>query len=286
MGGLSVVRHLRLLLPHVEIVYVGATARGPHGSTPRRTVVSFALDAARFLLQFEPKLVVAACNTASALALDVLTAELPLPVFGVVTPPARAAVRHAAGRTVAVIGTEATIASEAYPRAIHAVAPELEVLTLACPLFVPLVEEGRTCDDPIVRLAVQTYLRPLRGGDVSVVVLGCTHYPLLREARAEYLAPDVNIVGTGRETSSAVRARSRFNRTLRAGRICAATPRRSYPSVVERSIPIPRPTRPVPPGGSDPGAIRVRELNRTPRAISQRIVPTVTLSTGPAGGRT
>lgn len=205
LGGLSVVRHLRELLPAEEIVYFGDTARVPYGTKSRQTVTQFALESARFLLEFEPKLIVAACNTASALAIDELRRALPLPVIGVVEPGARAAVAHAGGGPVGVIATEATIASEAYPIAIHRMDPGLVVLTQACPLLVPLVEEGRGCDDPIVRLAVQTYLAPLRERSVRALVLGCTHYPLLRGAIAGYLGEAVHIVDSGRETSLAVR---------------------------------------------------------------------------------
>ena len=205
LGGLSVVRALQRLLPAEDIVYFGDTARVPYGIKSRRTVAKFALEDARFLLQFEPKLIVAACNTASALAMDELEAELPVPVVGVVRPGARAAVRLADGGPVAVIGTEATISSEAYATAIRAQAPQLEVIAQACPLFVPLVEEGRGCDDPIVKLTVETYLSSLREAGVRVIVLGCTHYPLLREAIAVYLGFDVQIVESGRETALAVR---------------------------------------------------------------------------------
>ncbi len=204
LGGLSVVRHLRELLAAEEIVYFGDTARVPYGTKSRQTVTQFALESARFLLEFEPKLIVAACNTASALAIDELRRELPVPVIGVVEPGARAAVEHAGGGPVGVIATEATIASEAYPAAIHRMDPALVVLTQACPLFVPLVEEGRGCDDPIVRLVVETYLGPLRAQGVRVLVLGCTHYPLLRGAIAEFLGEGTYIVDSGRETSLAV----------------------------------------------------------------------------------
>jgi len=204
LGGLSVVRHLRQLLPQEDVVYFGDTARVPYGIKSQPTVAQFALETASFLLQFEPKLIVAACNTASALALDFLARELPVPVIGVVEPGAQAAVRLAQGRPIAVLGTEATIASDAYRRAIHAVAPDQPVIGVACPLFVPLVEEGRGCDDPIVRLTVETYLAPLRAQQVQVVVLGCTHYPLLREAIAAFLGAGVTIVDSGRETSLAV----------------------------------------------------------------------------------
>jgi glutamate racemase len=205
LGGLSVVRELRRLLPCEDLVYFGDTARVPYGIKSRRTVVQFALEDARFLLRFKPKLVVAACNTASALALDELEAELPVPSIGVVRPGAEAAARLAEGAPVAVIGTEATIASEAYAEALRVCAPHLRVYSQACPLFVPLVEEGRACDDPIVRLTVQTYLSPLRELGVRVIVLGCTHYPLLREAIAECLGSTVHIVESGREVARAVR---------------------------------------------------------------------------------
>lgn len=205
LGGLSVVRELQRLLPGEDMVYFGDTARVPYGIKSRRTVAQFALEDARFLLQFEPKLIVAACNTASALAMDALEAELPVPVVGVVKPGAMAAVRLAGSTPVAVIGTEATISSSSYFKAIRALAPQLEVITQACPLFVPLVEEGRGCDDAIVKLVVETYLAPLRAAGVGVIVLGCTHYPLLREAIAACLGPAVQIVESGRETALAVR---------------------------------------------------------------------------------
>jgi glutamate racemase len=205
LGGLSVVRELRRLLPCEDLVYFGDTARVPYGIKSRRTVAQFALEDARFLLRFEPKLIVAACNTASALALDELEAELPVPSVGVVRPGAEAAARLAGGASVAVIGTEATIASEAYAEALRVCAPHLTVYSRACPLFVPLVEEGRACDDPIVRLTVETYLSPLRALGVRVIVLGCTHYPLLRDAIAECLGSTVHIVDSGREVAQAVR---------------------------------------------------------------------------------
>jgi glutamate racemase len=204
LGGLSVVRHLRQLLPHENIAYFGDTARVPYGSKSRRTVVTFALEDARFLLQFEPKLIVVACNTASALAMNELREELPVPVIGVVEPGAHAAVRLARGAPIAVTGTEATIGSGSYPAAIQAVAPGQPVVPRACPMFVPLVEEGRDCADPLVQLAVEEYLGPLRERGVRVLILGCTHYPLLREAITACLGPGIEIVDSGRETSLVV----------------------------------------------------------------------------------
>lgn len=204
LGGLSVVRHLRAMLPAEDIVYFGDTARVPYGTKTRTTVVSFALDDARFLLQFEPKLIVVACNTASALAMQEIVAASPVRVIGVVEPGARAAVERAGGEPIAILGTEATVNSGAYPAAIAASGAQNVVVQKACPLFVPLVEEGREASDPIVGLTVEGYLAPLRGQGVRVAVLGCTHYPLLREAIAAALGPGVTIVDSGRETSVAV----------------------------------------------------------------------------------
>jgi len=204
LGGLSVVRELRRLLPGEDLVYFGDTARVPYGIKSRRTVAKFALEDARFLLQFDPKLIVAACNTASALAMDELEEQLPVPVVGVVKPGARAAVELAEGAPVAVIGTEATVSSGAYTAAIRSLAAQVDVIGQACPLFVPLVEEGRGADDPIVKLTAETYLAPLREAGVHVIVLGCTHYPLLREAIVACLGPGVQVVESGCETARAV----------------------------------------------------------------------------------
>lgn len=206
LGGLSVVRHLRQLLPGEHIVYFGDTARVPYGSKSRQTVVTFALESARFLMQFEPKLVVAACNTASALALDALRDQLPVPVVDVVAPGARAAGEHAAHGAIGIIGTEATIGSGAYPAALRAIAPGVEVVSKACPLFVALVEEGRNQHEPIVSAVIADYLGEIRARGIRALVLGCTHYPLLRDAIAAFLGPAVYIVDSGRETSLAVRA--------------------------------------------------------------------------------
>jgi glutamate racemase len=204
LGGLSVVREIQARLPGEEIVYFGDTARVPYGTKSQRTVVTFALEDARFLLQFDPKLIVVACNTASALAMDELVEALPLPVVGVVQPGAETAVCEAHGGAIAVIGTEATIQSGAYRRAIHALDSRVHVVEQACPLLVPLVEEGRAADDPIVRLAARTYIEPLRAHGLAACVLGCTHYPLLRAAIAEHLDARTRIIESGRAVAAAV----------------------------------------------------------------------------------
>ena len=205
IGGLTLVSDLHRLLPAEDVVYFGDTARMPYGVKSRRTVTQFALEDARFLLKYDPKLIVAACNTASAVALDELEEHLPVPVVGVVKPGAWAAVQMADGAPIAVIGTEATIASGAYTAAIRSLEARVEVIGQACPLFVPLLEEGRDADDPLVKQVVESYLTPLRASALRVVVLGCVHYPLLRDTITACLGPKVHVVDSGYETAKAVR---------------------------------------------------------------------------------
>lgn len=204
LGGLTVVRHLRAALPTERIIYFGDTARVPYGIKSPVTVTRFALEIARYLLRFDPKLLVAACNTASALALDQLRAALPIPVVGVVEPGAQAAIRTACSAPVAVIGTEATIAGGAYTRALRRLDRKVVVVNQACPLFVPLVEEGRAPGDPIVDAIAAEYLAPLRTQQVCSVILGCTHYPLLRDTIARHCGPDVSIIDSGAATATVV----------------------------------------------------------------------------------
>lgn len=205
LGGLTVVRHLRALLPGEDIVYFGDTARVPYGIKSRHTVTKFALEDAQFLLGFRPKLLLVACNTMSALALDELAEQLPVPLVGVVEPGARAAAAAAGEGPIAVLGTEATVGSGAYVRAIHRILPQARVVQKACGLFVPIAEEGLPADHPVVRSTVEMYLSPLREAGVGVVVLACTHYPLLHEAIAGYFGPAVRIVECGLETARNVR---------------------------------------------------------------------------------
>jgi glutamate racemase len=216
LGGLSVVRHLRQFLPSEDIVYFGDTARVPYGTKTRATVANFALDDATFLLQFEPKLVVVACNTASALAMPEITRAMPVPVIGVVEPGARTAAEIAGEGTLVVLGTEATVNSGAYPAAIAACGVNSRVIQKACPLFVPLVEEGRDAGDPIVRMTVESYLSPLKTEPIRAIVLGCTHYPLLRDAIAAVMGSAVHIVDSGREASLAVQRQLQSSGALAA----------------------------------------------------------------------
>lgn len=207
IGGLTVVRELQRLLPGEEIVYFGDTARVPYGIKSGETVTRFARENCEFLLRFDPKLIVVACNTASAAALPALEDQLPVPVCGVVEPGARAAVLHAKGHRIAVIATEATINSDAYRRAMLRYDKGVSVVQKPCPLFVPVAEEGRPWDDPITRAVVRDYLEPLIRLDPKVLVLGCTHYPLLRRAIAEVTGDGILLLDSGEQTAKAVAER-------------------------------------------------------------------------------
>jgi glutamate racemase len=179
LGGLTVVRALREELPHENIVYLGDTARVPYGSKGAATVIKYALTCARHLVDREVKALVVACNTVSAVAPDRLRVEFDLPVLGVIDPGARAAVAATRSGRIGVLATTGTIASGAYPRAVAQLSTRAEVFAQPAPLLVPLVEEGWT-EGEVPRLAVRRYVEPLARSGVDVVVLGCTHYPLLR----------------------------------------------------------------------------------------------------------
>jgi glutamate racemase len=186
VGGLTVVRALREELPAERIIYLGDTARVPYGSKSPQTVLRYSRNNARFLLARGVKLLVIACNTASAHALPSLGDELPVPVLGVVEPGAREAVAATRTGRLGVIGTLGTIRSSSYRRAIAAVAPTLQVATQACPLFVPLAEEG-WLEGEVPRLTAERYLGELFAAldGIDTLVLGCTHYPLLRPVLSE-----------------------------------------------------------------------------------------------------
>ncbi len=204
LGGLTVVRALRERLPSESLIYFGDTARVPYGSKSAEAVTRFTREIFHFLLRFEPKSIVVACNTASAVAVPELADEFDVPVVGTVEPGAAAAAEAADGGLVAILATEATIASNQYRNAINRCNPRIPVVQKACPLFVPLVEEGREDRDPVVRLAVAEYLEAVRRLRPAVAVLGCTHYPILRGAIAEYLGEGVVLIDTADATSAAV----------------------------------------------------------------------------------
>lgn len=215
LGGLTVVRALRAALPHEEIIYLGDTARVPYGTKGPATVTRYALTCANHLARRGVKAIVNACNTVSAVAPERLRVELDLPVLGVIEPGARAAAQATKVFKVGVLATVGTIASGAYPRALSACSTRIEAYGQAAPLLVPLAEEGWT-DGDVPRLAARRYLEPLARAGVDVIVLGCTHYPLLYpviEAEAKALLGDqVTIIDSAqavaREVASFLESRA------------------------------------------------------------------------------
>ena len=209
-------RALRARLPQESLLYVGDSARVPYGPKSPETVRRYALQIGEWLTNNGVKMVVVACNTATAHALDVLERALPVPVIGVVAPGARAAVRASRSGRVGVIGTAGTIGSRAYERAMHDLVPDLQVHSQACPLFVPLVEEGWT-DHPATKLIAREYLAPLAASEIDALVLGCTHYPLLAGVIAEVLGPAVALIDSAAETAAETAARLEFSAQLASG---------------------------------------------------------------------
>src|ERR1051325_2331436 len=198
LGGLTVVRALRQVLPNEDIVYFGDTARLPYGSKSAATVTNFVRQIITYLYPLDPKHVVIACNTATALSLATIRAEFPdLSISGVIEPGARAAALAAGQRqrpVIGIIGTEATIRSRAYEQAIIRRRALSKVFAVATSLLVPIIEEGRTGDDPLVQVALKQYLQPLMARNLNVLVLGCTHYPIYREAIAQIVGPQVAVI--------------------------------------------------------------------------------------------
>jgi glutamate racemase len=204
IGGLTVVSALRQLLPNEPIFYLGDTARVPYGGKSAATVERYSLEITGMLLAESCKTIVVACNTASALALPRLESTIPVPITGVIQPGAQAAVAATRNGHIGVIGTRATIKSGAYERAIRSLDPALRISARACPLFVPLIEEG-WLESEITDRVVRQYLAPLVKAGVDTVVLGCTHYPLLRDAIARFLGEGVTLVDSAQNCAATVR---------------------------------------------------------------------------------
>jgi glutamate racemase len=204
LGGLTVANELMRQLPGEGLIYFGDTARVPYGPKAASTVRRYSREIASFLESEGVKAIVVACNTATAHALTALRAELRVPVVGVIEPGARAAVAATRNGNVGVIGTAGTIRSGAYERAIRELAPDAQIVAQPCPLFVPLVEEG-WIDTDATRLIAREYLQPLREAAVDTVVLGCTHYPLLKPVIAETLGDAVRLIDSAAETADETR---------------------------------------------------------------------------------
>ena len=204
IGGLTVVSALRALLPNESIIYLGDTARVPYGGKSASTVQRYSREIATMLLERDAKTLVVACNTASALALPMLQQSLSITVTGVIIPGAKAAVAATRNGHIGVIGTRATVASGAYERALRSLRADLRITVRACPLLVPLIEEGWLEND-ITDRVIANYIQPLIDDGIDTLVLGCTHYPLLRSALARLLGGEVTLVDSAQNCAVAVR---------------------------------------------------------------------------------
>lgn len=196
IGGLTVVHALMRHLPSENITYFGDTARVPYGSKSAEVVREYAFEDTRFLMQQGVKIVVVACNTVSAVAIDDLKAQFDIPIIGMIDPGADAAQRATKSGRIGVIGTLATIASESYARALHRREPSYNVVSKPCPLFVPLAEEGWT-DHPVSQMVADEYLEELRQSDIDTLILGCTHYPILRGVIQHSVGEGVTLIDSG-----------------------------------------------------------------------------------------
>lgn len=204
VGGLTVLQKITDLLPHEHLIYLGDTGRYPYGNKSADAVRRYSLENTQFLVDKGIKMLVVACNTAAAVGLDLLGEHFAIPVVGVIEPGARQAVKQTRNGKVGVIGTEATIASGAYTQALRRLDKNLEIYTRACPLFVPLAEEGWVAN-AVAREAAAIYLTSLKHSGIDTLLLGCTHYPLLEDIIAHIMGPGVALVDSARTTAATVR---------------------------------------------------------------------------------
>jgi glutamate racemase len=200
VGGLTVAREVMRQLPREEIVYFGDTARTPYGPRPAHEVIRFTRQIVDYLLQFNPQMIVIACNTATAVAIEGIRASVPVPVIGVINPGARAAVKMTRMNSVGVIGTEGTIRSGAYVKALQTISPNIRVVSQACPLLVPLVEQG-LFDSEETFDTVKQSLAPIRDEEIDCLILGCTHYPFLAPVIQRVMGPEVKLISSAEETA-------------------------------------------------------------------------------------
>ena len=204
IGGLTVVRALTKLLPSESLVYLGDTGRYPYGTKSADVVRRYSFENTDFLVDKQVKMLVVACNTSTAVALEALQQRVAVPVVGVIEPGARAAVRASRNRKIGVIGTEATIRSGEYTRALRGLRPDLEIYARACPLFVPLAEEGWV-DNEVAERAARLYLTSLAHSGIDTLILGCTHYPLLKHVIRATMSSTVRLIDSGVATAATVR---------------------------------------------------------------------------------
>jgi len=203
VGGLTVVKELLNSLPEEDIVYLGDTARVPYGNKSYQTVTRYSFEIADFLISKDIKILVVACNTASALSLNDIKGRYNIPVVGVIMPGVKKAIKSTSNFRIGIIGTEATINSNSYYNAIKKLAPDSKIYSKACPLFVPLAEEG-LLDDEITFLTAKKYLKEMKEAQIDSLILGCTHYPLLKKVIRKVMGKDVILVDSAKETAKEV----------------------------------------------------------------------------------
>lgn len=205
IGGLTVIKELTRIMPEERLVYFGDTARVPYGTRSEKLIKQYSVEDAAFLEQFDIKLLIVACNTASAVAVDLLNDILDIPVTGVIDPGVAAALSITKNNRIGVIGTTATVNSQAYNKQIHQHYPNTKVFGQPCPLLVSLVEEGWT-DDEITRLTISKYLSPLLEKEVDTIILGCTHFPVIKNLIQAEAGKEVTLIDSGQETAKVVKS--------------------------------------------------------------------------------
>lgn len=205
IGGLTVLKEIVKEMPGEGTIYLGDTARVPYGIRSPETVIRYSFENTRFLFSKDIKLLVVACNTASSVGLDKIKSVVPIPVIGVIEPGAKAAVKATRNKKIGIIGTEATIKSDSYARLIKAIDGDVEVSGLPCPLFVSLVEEGWTEGDIVTRIA-ERYLKEIKSKGIDTLVLGCTHYPLLKQVISKVMGEGVRLIDSAVEVAKEVKA--------------------------------------------------------------------------------
>ncbi len=213
VGGLTVFREVIRLLPKEDIVYFGDVGRYPYGGRSKEIITKFTRQDIAFLQEHQVKFIICACNSASSVALDEVAGDYELDIIGVIEPGARAATERTTNGRIGVVGTQATIGSNAYARVIHTIDPGLKVFSLACPLFVPLAEEGYT-DKEATYLIARDYLQTMHDVDIDTLVLGCTHYPLLKRVISEVMGDAVTLIDSGEETAKVARDQLRHANLL------------------------------------------------------------------------
>ena len=219
VGGLTVAIEIMRQLPHETIYYIGDTARCPYGPRPVNEVKTFTWEMTRYLLRHDIKMLVIACNTATAAALDEIRESLDIPVVGVIYPGARAALKVSKHLRIGVLGTIGTIKSHAYEKALHSINKKVKIFPLACPKFVPLVESGEYHSAMAKKIVAETLL-PLKNKHLDTLILGCTHYPLLEPIISAFMGDNVSVISSGEETAREVSAILHYKELLNREKSC------------------------------------------------------------------